>query len=84
MEKTNKISASISALFGLLLGVLVWALFSFFFIWKYLCSYTSHDIPLLLGILTSFVSGFVLVTLGSLIRLDNFNFNITKQRIVVV
>ena len=45
---------------------------------------TSHDIPLLLGNLTSFATGFAFVIFGSLIKPDNFNFNITKQRIVVV
>jgi urea-proton symporter len=82
-KKTNKISASISALCGLLLGVFVW-LFSAFSIYGDISvASTSHDIPLLLGNLTSFTSGFVLVILGSLIKPDNFNFNITKQRIVI-
>lgn len=84
MEKTNKISASISALCGLLLGVLVWLFSAFSLYGNISVATTSHDIPLLLGNLTSFASGFVLVILGSLIRPDNFNFNITKQRIVVV
>ena len=65
-------------------GCFCMAFFSFFFIWEISVASTSHDIPLLLGNLTSFASGFVLVILGSLIRPDNFNFNITKQRIVVV
>ena len=83
-KKTNKISASISALCGLLLGVFVWLFSAFSLYGNISVASTSHDIPLLLGNLTSFVSGFVLVILGSLIRPDNFNFNITKQRIVVV
>jgi SSS family transporter len=83
-KKTNKISASFSALCGLLLGVIVWLFSAFSLYGNISVASTSHDIPLLLGNLTSFVSGFVLVILGSLIRPDNFNFNITKQRIVVV
>ncbi len=83
-KKTNKISASISALCGLLLGVFVWLFSAFSLYGNISVASTSHDIPLLLGNLTSFASGFVLVVLGSLIRPDNFNFNITKQRIVVV
>lgn len=47
-------------------------------------SSTGHDLPLLYGNLTSIISGFLLVILGSIIKPDNFNFNITKQRIVVV
>lgn len=82
-KKTNKISASISALCGLLLGVFVWLFSAFSLYGNISVASTSHDIPLLLGNLTSFVSGFVLVILGSLIKPDNFNFNITKQRIVV-
>jgi nucleotide-binding universal stress UspA family protein len=83
-KKTNKISASISALCGLLLGVFVWLFSAFYLYGNISVASTSHDIPLLLGNLTSFTSGFVLVILGSLIKPDNFNFNITKQRIVVV
>ena len=83
-KKTNKISASISALCGLLLGVFVWLFSAFSLYGNISVASTSHDFPLLLGNLTSFASGFVLVILGSLIRPDNFNFNITKQRIVVV
>ena len=82
-KKTNKISASISALCGLLLGVFVWLFSAFSIHGDISVASTSHDIPLLLGNLTSFASGFVLVILGSLIKPDNFNFNITKQRIVV-
>jgi urea-proton symporter len=82
-KKTNKISASISALFGLLMGVFVWLFSAFSIHGDISVASTSHDIPLLLGNLTSFASGFVLVILGSLIKPDNFNFNITKQRIVV-
>ena len=82
-KKTNKISASISALCGILLGVFVWLFSAFYLYGNISVASTSNDIPLLLGNLTSFTSGFVLVILGSLIRPDNFNFNITKQRIVV-
>jgi urea-proton symporter len=82
-KKTNKISASISALCGLLLGVFVWLFSAFSLYGNISVASTSHDIPLLLGNLTSFTSGFILVILGSLIKPDNFNFNITKQRIVV-
>lgn len=82
-KKTNKLSASISALCGLLLGVFVWLFSSFSLYGNISVVSTSHDIPLLLGNLTSFASGFVLVILGSLIKPDNFNYNITKQRIVV-
>ena len=82
-KKTNKISSSISALCGLLMGVFVWLFSAFSIHGDISVASTSHDIPLLLGNLTSFASGFVLVILGSLIKPDNFNFNITKQRIVV-
>lgn len=83
-KKTNKISASFSALLGLLLGVFVWLFSSYSLFGNISIVSTSHDIPLLLGNLTSFGSGFVLVILGSIVKPDNFNFNITKQRIVVV
>jgi len=83
-KKTNKIAASISAIVGLSFGVIVWLYSAHYFYGNISVTSTSHDIPLLLGNLTSFVSGFGLVILGSWIKPDNFNFNITKQRIVVV
>lgn len=83
-KKTNKIAASISAIVGLSFGVIVWLYSAHYLYGNISVTSTSHDIPLLLGNLTSFVSGFGLVILGSWIKPDNFNFNITKQRIVVV
>lgn len=82
-EKTNKMSASLSALLGLLSGVFVWLFSAYYLYGNISVLSTSHDIPLLLGNLTSFTTGFAFVILGSLIKPDNFNFNITKQRIVV-
>ena len=64
MEKNQQdLSASISALFGLLLGVFVWLFSAFYLYGNISISSTSHDIPLLLDNLTSFASGFVLVIL---------------------
>ena len=83
-KKTNKTAVSVSALLGLLFGVFAWLFSANYLYGNISVISTSHDIPLLLGNLTSFASGFVLVVFGSLIRPDNFNFNITKQRIVVV
>ena len=82
-KKTNKTSASLSALFGLLFGIFVWLFTAYSLFGSISIESTSHDIPLLLGNLTSFTSGFAFVILGSLIKPGNFNFNITKQRIVV-
>lgn len=83
-KKTNKTAASFSALLGLLFGVFAWLFSANYLYGNISVTSTSHDIPLLLGNLTSFASGFALVVFGSWIRPDNFNFNITKQRIVVV
>jgi SSS family transporter len=83
-KKTNKTSASLSALFGLLAGIFVWLFSAYSLYGNISVLSTSHDIPLLFGNLTSFATGFAFVILGSLIKPDNFNFNITKQRIVVV
>lgn len=82
-KKTNKVSASLSAILGLLSGIIVWLFSAYSLYGNISVMSTSHDIPLLLGNLTSFTTGFAFVILGSLIKPDNFNFNITKQRIVV-
>ncbi len=82
-KKTNKASTSLSAILGLLLGIIVWLFSAYSLYGNISVISTSHDIPLLLGNLTSFTTGFIFVILGSLIKPDNFNFNITKQRIVV-
>ena len=82
-KKTNKVSASLSAILGLLSGIIVWLFSTYSLYGNISVISTSHDIPLLLGNLTSFTTGFAFVILGSLIKPDNFNFNITKQRIVV-
>ena len=82
-KKTNKLAASLSALFGLLSGITVWLFSAYSLFGGISIESTSHDIPLLLGNLTSFTTGFAFVILGSLIKPGNFNFNITKQRIVV-
>lgn len=82
-KKTNKVSASLSAILGLLSGIIVWLFSAYSLYGNISVISTSHDIPLLLGNLTSFTTGFAFVILGSLIKPDNFNFNITKQRIVV-
>lgn len=82
-KKTNKTFASLSALIGLTLGVTVWLLSAYVLFGNISIMSTSGDIPLLYGNLTSILSGFILVIFGSLYKPDNFNFNITKQRIVV-
>lgn len=83
-KKTNKVSTSLSAIFGLGLGVAVWLYSAYFMFGNISISSTGHDLPLLYGNLTSITSGFLLVILGTILKPDNFNFNITKQRIVVV
>ncbi|MGI0093223.1 MAG: sodium:solute symporter family transporter, partial [Nitrosotalea sp.] len=83
-KKTNKIAASSGALVGLFLGIGAWLYSAYVLFGQVSLSSTSQSIPLLLGNVISISSGGLIVFLGSLIHPSNFNFNIMKQKIIVI
>jgi SSS family transporter len=83
-RKTNKMAASSGAIVGLLLGVLVWLGSANAQYGEITVFSTGQNIPLLLGNVTSILVGAAITLVGSMLRSENFNFGILKQKILVV
>ena len=83
-KKTNRYSATMGAIIGLILGIAVWLTSSAFMIGEISIFSTSHMIPLLLGNIASLTSSLCITVFGSLIKPENFDFKILKQKILLV
>jgi SSS family transporter len=83
-NRTNKVAATSGALAGLVCGVSVWLGSSYAFFGTVSVSTTSHSLPLLAGNVTSIVVGGIVTLFGSIIRPDNFDFRLMKQKIMIV
>ncbi|MGH9876074.1 MAG: sodium:solute symporter family transporter, partial [Nitrososphaerales archaeon] len=83
-KRTNKVAATIGAVAGLASGVVVWLICAYLFYGEVSVSTTGQNIPLLVGNLTSILVGAALTLLGSIIRPENFDFRLMKQKILIV
>jgi len=83
-KRTNKVAATSGALAGLVCGVTIWLASSYAFYGTLSVSTTSQNMPLLAGNITSIMVGGIVTLLGSLIRPDNFDFKLMKQKIMIV
>jgi urea-proton symporter len=83
-KKTNKVAATVGALAGLVCGVTVWLASSYTFYGIVSVSTTSQNLPLLAGNVTSILIGAIVTLLGSMIKPDNFDFRLMKQKIMIV
>jgi SSS family transporter len=83
-KRTNKVAATLGALGGLVCGVAVWLASSYTFYGIISVSSTSQNLPLLAGNVTSIVVGAIVTFLGSMIKPDNFDFRLMKQKIMIV
>jgi urea-proton symporter len=83
-KRTNKVAATTGALVGLVCGLTIWLASSYVFYGTVSVSTTSQNIPLLAGNVTSIVAGGIVTFLGSLIKPDNFDFRLMKQKIMIV
>jgi SSS family transporter len=83
-KKTNKVAATLGALGGLVCGVAVWLASSYTFYGTISVSSTSQNLPLLAGNVTSILVGAIVTFLGSMIKPDNFDFRLMKQKIMIV
>ncbi len=83
-KKTNKVAATVGAIAGLVFGISVWLASSYGFYGMVTVTSTSQNLPLLAGNLTSITVGGTVTLLGSLMKPDNFDFRIMKQRIMIL
>jgi nucleotide-binding universal stress UspA family protein len=83
-KKTNKVAATVGAIAGLGFGVSVWLASSYGLYGIISVTSTSQNLPLLAGNLTSITVGGTVTLLGSLMKPDNFDFRIMKQKIMIV
>ena len=83
-KKTNKSGAIAGCLRGLASGISLWLMSSFILYGELSIMSTGRDIPLLLGNITSISVGSILTIFISIIRPYYFNFEVMKQKILVV
>ncbi|MDW0282625.1 MAG: sodium/solute symporter [Nitrososphaeraceae archaeon] len=83
-KKTNKVGAIAGCLVGLVSGISVWIMSAYILYGEVSISSTGEDIPLLFGNITSISVGAALVIVISVIRPNYFNFEVMKQKILVV
>lgn len=83
-KKTNKVAATVGALIGLCCGLIVWLLTAYTFYGEISVRSTGQNIPVLAGNLTSILVGGAITLLGSVIRPENFDFRMMKQKILIV
>jgi urea-proton symporter len=83
-SKANKGAAISAAIAGLICGVLAWISSADVLYGEVSIASTGQIIPLLIGNIVSISIGAVITLTGSIVKPDNFNFNVMKQRILVV
>jgi SSS family transporter len=83
-KKTNRFGAISGCLVGIACGISVWLISASYFYGEVSISSTSRDIPLLLGNITSISVGASLTLTISFLKPDSFNFEVMKQKILVV
>jgi SSS family transporter len=83
-KKTNRYSATLGAIIGLISGIVVWLGSSALMIGEISIYSTSHMVPLLFGNLASLVISLCITLGGSFVKPENFDFNILKQKILLV
>ncbi len=83
-KKTNKSAVISAAIIGLVCGVVAWISSAFIIYGQVSLFSTGQNIPLLVGNVVSISTGAAISLIGSILKPDNFNFNVMKQRILVV
>jgi SSS family transporter len=83
-RKANKYAAILGAIVGLVCGISGWILSTSVLYGEVTMSSTGQNIPLLIGNLTSILTGGIISVVGSIVKPENFNYQIMKQRILVV
>lgn len=83
-KKTNKKAAILGSILGLTAGVCSWTVSTWFLYGELSIATTGETTPLLIGNVVSISVGALVVVVGSLFKPQNFNFDMMKQKILVV
>lgn len=83
-KKTNGMSVTLGSVGGLIAGILSWLTTTWFLYGQLSVDTTGDTIPLLVGNITSISVGAGIAVIGSLAKPAHFNFEVMKQRILVV
>lgn len=83
-KKTNRFAAISASIVGLVLGILLWLISANILYGSISISSTGKLIPLLIGNITSIAAGAIISIIGSMIKPENFNFELMKQKIRIV
>lgn len=83
-KRTNKAAATCAAVAGLVCGTMVWLGSAYYMSGAISVATTGKEIPLLAGNLTSILVGGLVTVIGSLVRPENFDFKVLKQKILIV
>ena len=83
-KKTSRYAATSAAVIGLVCGVLSWLFSANSMYGEITLSSTGNLIPLLIGNVVSITTSLGITLIGSMIKSENFDFRIMKQKILVV
>jgi urea-proton symporter len=83
-KKTNKTAVILGSLVGLIAGICSWVTTTWLLYGELSIARTGETTPLLIGNIVSISVGAGVVLIGSLLRPQNFNFELIKQKILVV
>jgi SSS family transporter len=83
-KKANKYAATLGAIVGLVCGVGAWLTSASMLYGEITMSSTAQNAPILIGNLSAISIGGVVSIIGSRAKPENFNFEVMKQRILVV
>jgi urea-proton symporter len=83
-KKTNKNAAILGSILGLTAGICSWTTATWLLYGHLSIVTTGETTPLLIGNVVSISVGATVVVIGSLFKPQNFNFDLMKQKILVV
>jgi urea-proton symporter len=83
-KKTNKNAAIMGSILGLAAGICSWMTTTWLLYGHLSIATTGETTPLLIGNVLSISVGATVVVIGSLFKPQNFNFDLMKQKILVV
>jgi SSS family transporter len=83
-KKTNKNAAILGSIVGLSAGISSWISATWLLYGQLSIATTGEIVPLLIGNVVSILVGGAIVVIGSLFKPQDFNFDLMKQKILVV